>query len=158
NNFLIVNNLVAGSTHTFQIDYLLTDTRRAPESAAATISTWGEDNNFDGLPDDWQAKYFGTDPSQWPSANTVVNGATVLQYFLWGGDPTDPSTTLSINLLKSGNLQWNTQAGSIYQVQMTTDFKTWTNVGQARFAAGTTDSIPLAPGGSQAFYHILLVH
>jgi len=31
-------------------------------------------------------------------------------------------------------------------LQKSTDLKTWANSGNVRFAAGTTDSIPLEPG------------
>jgi hypothetical protein len=39
--------------------------------------------------------------------------------------------------LKSGwRLNWNTQPGLMYQVQTSTDFKTWTNLATVRLAAG----------------------
>jgi len=53
---------------------LMRDGRRPPTSAAATVRTWGEDANFDGLPDDWQARYWGSDPSKWPGANEDSDG------------------------------------------------------------------------------------
>ena len=53
-------------------------------------------------------------------------------------------------------LSWNTQAGASYQVQATTDLLTWTNVGSARFAAGTADSIYVG-GNSNGYYRVLLL-
>jgi hypothetical protein len=39
---------------------------------------------------------------------------------------------------------------------MTADFKTWTNLGDARFAADSTDSIYVG-GSSVGYYRVLLV-
>ena len=53
-------------------------------------------------------------------------------------------------------LNWNTQPGWTYQVQVTTNLKTWSNLGAPRFAAGNSDSIFV--GGSPAgFYQIMLL-
>jgi len=53
---------------------------------------------------------------------------------------------------------WNTQPGLTYQVQVTTDFTSWSVVpnGSARFAAGTNDSI-FVGGGSAGYYRVLLL-
>src|ERR1044071_7995482 len=48
-------------------------------------------------------------------------------------------------------LHWNTQPGSIYQVQSSTDLKHWTNTGDPRWAAGSGDSMYV--GGSNAKYY-----
>ena len=53
-------------------------------------------------------------------------------------------------------LSWNTQPGATYQVQVTTDLKTWVNAGSARFAAGTTDSIYVG-GSSNGYYRVVLL-
>jgi hypothetical protein len=55
------------------------------------------------------------------------------------------------------SLFWlNTQAGAMYQVQSSPNLVTWTNVGAAHFAHGTSDSIYV--GGSAAgYYRVLLL-
>jgi hypothetical protein len=55
-------------------------------------------------------------------------------------------------------LGWNTQPGFTYQVQKTTNFVSWDNVGSARFAAGTNDSLYVGSGdGMVGYYRILLL-
>ena len=53
-------------------------------------------------------------------------------------------------------LNWNTQAGATYQVQVTTNFNSWSNVGSPRFAAGTSDSIYIG-GSSAGYYRVVLL-
>jgi hypothetical protein len=82
-----------------------------------------------------------------------------MQAFLSGANPFDSSTwlTTQITSTKQGTfLSWNTQAGFVYQVQVTTNFATWSNLGSARFAAGNSDSINLG-NGAVGFYRVLLV-
>jgi hypothetical protein len=43
-----------------------------------------------------------------------------------------------------------------YQVQMTTDFKNWSNYGTPRFEAGTSDSISCG-AGSSGYYRVQLL-
>lgn len=144
-----------GSAHTFQLAYVLTDGRTSPLSVAATGKTFGFDNNFDGLPDDWQTLYFGANQKNWPGPQAVLApGVTVLDVFLWGADPNNPNTWLKQWITQTSQglfLNWNTVAGGIYQVQSTTDFKTWTNVGSPRFEAGTSDSIYLGQANKSYF-------
>ena len=104
--------------------------------------------------------YYGGDASQWPGANSKMGASmTLLQVFLSGGNPLDPSTWLQQHFVRTPQgmfLAWNTQPGATYQVQATTDFKNWSSVGSARFAAGTTDSINVG-GGTAGYYRILLL-
>lgn len=147
-NVWTMNNLAPGSTHTFRLAYVLTDGRRSPLSATATGKTWGEDDNGDGLPDDWQAQYWGANPANWPPGNfnLVPGGLTVLQAFQQGNNPLDPSTWLRSKVVRTPQgtfLNWNTQPGYVYQVECSLDVvnPNWTAVGAPRYAAGTNDSI-----------------
>lgn len=147
------------SMHTYQLAYVLTDGRESPQSAVASGTTWGVDGNFDGLPDDWETKYFGSDQGKWPksASSLLAPGVTVLDVFLWGANPNDPSTWLKqwISQTPQGLfLNWNTVAGGIYQVQASADLKTWTNTGAPRFEAGTSDSIYLGFSTS-GYYRVL---
>src|SRR5581483_601938 len=90
-------HLNPASTHTFQLAYVLTDGRVSPLSQVSSGTTWGFDDNFDGLPDDWETLYYGSDESKWPkngSQTLLAPGVTALQVFLWGANPNDPSTWL----------------------------------------------------------------
>jgi hypothetical protein len=53
-------------------------------------------------------------------------------------------------------LSWNTQPGLTYQVQMTTNFTSWSNLGSPRFAADVSDSI-FVGGGTVGYYRVLLL-
>ena len=155
------SGLVAGSTHTFRLAYLLEGGRRSLLSEAASGTTWGEDENFDGLPDDWQAMYWpgGTPPA--PNVDSDGDGASNANEFLAGTDPTNAQSVLKTWLTRTPlgpRLNWSTQPGFIYQIETSENFgASWSNLGAARFAPGTSDSIPLGNGGSLGFYRITRV-
>lgn len=151
NQMVVISNLVAGSEHTVRMEYVLRDGRRSALSNAGAGTTWGDDFNFDGLPDDWQARYWGANPVRWPagSADTDGDGASNLQEFLAGTDPTNQASSLRLGMTRNGQglwLNWNTEPGLVYQVQVSTNAIDWLNLGRARFAPGGTDA--LAVGGS----------
>ena len=56
-------------------------------------------------------------------------------------------------------LNWTTQPGHTYQVQVTTNFTSWNIVpnASARFAAGTSDSIYVG-GSSAGFYRVQFLY
>ena len=158
------NGLTTNSTHSFTVDYVLTDGRRSPLSPSASGSTW-LGLNWGGIPYEWMAAFFGGyfngsyTTTFWPPATTVLAAnTTLLNVFIEGGNPLDSSTWLKQQLLKTPQglfLSWNTQPGAMYQVQVKTTLtaSSWINLGAPRFAAGTTDSIYV--GGSSAGYYRL---
>jgi hypothetical protein len=155
------NGLAAGSTNSFQLDYVTTGGQHSPLSPSASGATWGG-LNWGGIPFEWMAQFYGGDFSQWPAATTklAVNGPTLLQVFLTGGNPNVSSTWLVTSLISTPEgffLSWNTQPGATYQVLMRANLGVpWGNLGAPRFAAGCTDSIFV--GGSQSgFYQIMLL-
>ncbi len=161
-----VNGLTTNSTHSFQVDYVTTAGTRSPLSPSVSGSTWSG-LNWGGIPYEWMAEYFGGysngkyTTNYWPSAGTLLasGGPTLLQVFVSGGNPFDSSTWLQTALTKTQEglfLSWNTQPGFTYQVQVTTNFAAWSNVGAPRFAAGASDSIYVG-GGSVGYYRILLL-
>ena len=161
-----VNGLTTNSTHSFQVDYVLTDGRRAPISPSASGTTWSG-LSWGGVPYEWMAAFFGGYSNghyistYWPSpsAGLVVGGPTLAQVFLSGGNPLDSGTWLQTKLSRTPQgmfLTWNTQTGATYQVQVTTNFASWSNQGSPRFAAGTTDSIYVG-GSSTGYYRVILL-
>ena len=142
------------------MDYVTTDGRRSPLSPSVSGTTWSGLNYY-GIPFEWMdgsitVRILPT----WPSVNAplVSGGPTLMQVFLSGGDPLVPGTWLKTVLTQTSQgmfLSWNTQPGFTYQVQVTTDLTSWSNLGVPRFAAGTTDSIYVG-GGSAGYYRILL--
>ena len=162
------NGLTTNSTHSFQVDYVMTDGRRAPISPSAGGTTWSG-LNWNGIPYEWMRDYFGGynygnghyTTTYWPAAGTRASagGPTLAQIFLSGGDPLDSTTWLSTVMTRTAQgmfLSWNTQAGATYQVQVTANFTTWSNLGSPRFAAGTTDSIYVG-GNSAGYYRVVLL-
>jgi hypothetical protein len=157
------NGLTAGSTHGFAVDYVTTAGMRSPLSASASGSTWSGLNYY-GIPFEWMEEYYTLTFTNWPAnvnAPLASGGPTLLQVFLSGGNPLDAGTWLQTTLTRSGGqfyLGWNTQPGLTYQVQMTTNFTSWSVVpdGSARFATGTNDWMYVG-GGPAGYYRILLL-
>jgi hypothetical protein len=154
------NGLTTSATHSFQLDYVTTDGRRSPLSPSAGGTTWSG-YNWGGIPFEWMAQYYGSDFSKWPSpsAPLIPGGPTLLQIFLSGGDPTKPATWLRTALVNTSEglyLTWNPQPGFTYQVQATTNFVTWSNLGAQHLAAGNTDQMPVS-NGSGGYYRVVLL-
>jgi hypothetical protein len=152
--------LLANSTHSFKVDYVLADGRRSPQSPAASGTTW-QGYNWGGVPLEWMQQYYGYNLAAWPSATSVIPGSsyTVQQVFLTGGNPLDPNTWLKQTMATTGQgifLNWNTTPGATYQVITTTNLTVWGNYGAARFAPGTSDSINVG-GNSKGYYRIVLL-
>jgi hypothetical protein len=146
------NGLTTNSTHSFQLDYVTTAGDRSPLSPAAAGTTWSGVQWY-GIPYEWMEEYYGT------NSPLSSGGLSLLQVFLSGGDPLDPGTWLQTQLLNTPQglfLTWNTMPGQTYQVQVTTNFSTWTNVGAPRFAADVSDSI-FVGNSAAGYYRVMLL-
>ena len=155
------DGLTTTSTHSFAVDYVTADGRRSPLSSATSGTTWGGANYY-GLPLEWMEEYYGLALGDWPTdvnAPLLAGGPSLIDVFLSGGNPADPSTWLQQQLINTAQgmfLNWTTQPGATYQVQTTTDLTTWSNLGAARFATGTTDAINVG-GGQAGYYRVVLL-
>jgi hypothetical protein len=154
-----VNGLTAGSTHSFQIDYVTTLGSRPALSPSTSGTAWSGSNYY-GIPFEWMEQYYGDNFSNWPAnvnAPLVPGGLNLLKVFLSGGNPLDPGTWLKSVLVSTPQgmfVTWNTQPGATYQVQVRTNLTgAWSNLGAPRFAAGATDSIYVGVGGGPAGYY-----
>lgn len=159
-NSYTISGLTADTTYTYRLAYKLTDGRTSPKSEPITAKTWGYDENFDGLPDDWQLAYWGTNP--WPPSNfdNDQDGASNFQEFLAGTDPLNADSVLRTRIvagLGGSRLEWNTVPGSLYRVQLSTNFNDWENVGDLRFSPGQTDSVPLSTAGTMVIYRVIRI-
>jgi hypothetical protein len=154
------NGLNTNSTHSFALEFTTAAQFTSPMSPSASGTTWS--GSYWGpasspIPVEWMKYFYGTNQANWPSATAplAANGPTPWQVFETGGNPTNSATWLKTTY--QGNfLVWNTQPGKTYQVQVTTDFSTWTNVGSPRFASGTTDQINMG-NGPAGFYRVQLL-
>lgn len=143
-------DVLPGSLHTVRVGYVLPDGRKSPLSAESEGRSWGKDNNADGLPDDWQASYFGVNALAWPrvTVDSDGDGVSDRNEFLGGTDPKDPADNLSVQIQSSEQgpvLSWKTKAGGIYLLQNSNDLESWVDVGGYRYATGATDSL-VTPG------------
>lgn len=162
NNFYILSDLDPATTHNFRLAYELTGGRVSPLSEPASGLTWGRDRNHDGLPDDWQALYWGADSSMWPapSADADGDGASNLAEFLAGTDPTKADSALRVSIAPTtGGLlvQWNALPGSIYQLQTSGDLKSWSDAAGPAFAPGSVASSVIPGTNSTAYYRVIRV-
>lgn len=160
-NYVAITELAPSSSHTFRVAYTLKDGRQSALSEPTTGVTWGADINGDGLPDDWQTGYWGSS-SNWPLPDADSDGDGVSNYneYLAGTNPLDAGSVLKAGLISTAQgwrLSWNTQPGLIYQIQATTDFRSWSDAGTPRFAAGSNDSIPVSGGQNSVYYRVIRV-
>ena len=142
-----------------KIAYKLADGRISPVSDAAMAQTWGWDDNFDGLPDDWQRQYWGPNPSDWPEANedSDGDGASNRMEFLAGTDPTDPDSILRMRLVPGPFglvLEWNAVPGSLYRVEASSDLHTWKDVVGPMLAPSSTMSVVIQPKDQLGYYRV----
>ncbi|HTX20892.1 MAG TPA: hypothetical protein VMD27_03375 [Candidatus Aquilonibacter sp.] len=156
------NGLTAGTTHTFQLDYVTTSGQRPLLSPPATGTTWSG-NNWGGIPDEWMTNYFGGNTNLWPAATADSDGSGLsnLEDFWTGSNPTNPATALHVQLSPTPQgmfLSWPTTPGLTYQVQVKTNLMGgWTDLGSPRFAAGTSDSI-FVGGASAGYYQVMCLY
>jgi hypothetical protein len=157
----VANGLAAGSTNSFQVDYVTTDGTISPISPSAIGVTWSGGNYY-GIPVEWLEQFYGDSIANWPAnvnAPLAPGGLTLLQVFQSGGSPLDPGTWLRTSLSNTAQgmfLSWNTLPGLTYQVQTMPNPGGWTDLGTPRFAAGTNDSI-FVGGGVAGYYRVLLM-
>ncbi len=156
NNYWNATGLAAASTHSYRLAYVLLDGRRSPLSPSATATTYGAGAYF-GIPFEWMSQYnWG---AGWPTVQADSDGDGVSNWdeFRAGTNPTDANSVLRVRLQSSEQglfLNWNTQAGLMYQVwSATLPSGPWTKVGQPRFAADAVDSLYVG-GSTASFYRI----
>ncbi len=164
-NCWVAGGFAPNSEHSFELAYVMDGGQRSPKSPPGSGQTWGEDLTGpagvpDGLPDDWQRRYWGDKAGDWPPPNVDSDGdgASNWQEFLAGTNPIDPHSVLLarfVHSLQGRRLEWNTVPGFIYQVQATTNFATWDNYGVPRFAPGAVDSVPVSGNSGAAFYRVI---
>ncbi len=159
-NFKVFDEFNPASTHTFRLAYALRDGRVSPLSEPVSGTTWGRDRNNDGLPDDWQSRYWGANVNLWPasSADSDGDGASNLAEFLAGTDPLNATSVLRMSIQPTMGgllLQWNAVPGSVYQLQVSTDLKSWAEAAGPAFAAGDLASSVVPTHAATVYYRVI---
>ena len=121
------------------------------------------DSDNDGLPDDWEAAYFG-DLSHDGSLDSDSDGQADLQEFLAGTDPANKGSILQVLTLQSPNggpvtLLWSSAPGKTYRVEYKDDLQSpWSALPGTVTATSTTTSAQDAasPPETQRFYRVVL--
>jgi len=130
------NSWVAGgfaplTTHSFRLAYLLGGRGRSVLSEPALGTTLGTNN----VPID-------------EKDGGVAKAAGLVQS---GGDSVAPHMKIAVTE-KGVTLRWSSEAGGVYQVQMSTNLSSWQNVGTAQVASERIDSKTVdAPSGPRFF-------
>jgi hypothetical protein len=158
-NLATFSQLAPASSHEVRLAYVLKDGRKSPLSEAATATTWAEDDNADGLPDDWQAAYFGDNSALWPDPGTDTDGDGMSDRseFLSGTNPQAASSVLKTTLtsIPQGSLlSWNSVAGAFYQVQYSADLKSWENLGGRQLSTGSTSTLLVSDVPSNSYFRV----
>lgn len=161
-NFYVDSGLAPATQKEYQLAARYSDGSQSPYSAPVVASSWGLDGNFDGIPDDWQERYFAGRPNadRAPGADSDLDGSSNRHEFLAGTDPTDGSDTLTMSISVDGGvtrLSWNTVPGRIYQAQISQDLYNWTSHGELRFAVGETDTLLLDANTLGAYFRIVML-
>ena len=164
-NWFIWRGLRQGSEYAFRISYVLANGRESALSNYSATRTWGRDFSQDGLPDDWQREYFGLESSAWPGPgmDSDNDGATNMDEFLAGTNPSDSGSKLKLRLVKmemGQRLTWLAEPGSVYQVQHSGGIGSsmnWMSIGRPLVASESNVGLSLEAVGDVAFYRIIRI-
>lgn len=157
--YVTVGSLTPESEHRFSVALMMLDGRVTPQSPSQTAVTWSEDENADGLPDSWQAKFFGSNSSFWPPPNADTDGDrnSNRDEFLAGTNPADSTSALRTSLESTplGTLLvWNSRPGGLYQIQASSDLVGWSDVGGIRLASGERESVLMQDVPANSYFRI----
>ena len=160
-SFLVLENLVPGSSHNVRLAYVVSGQVSAL-SDAASRTTWGRDNNFDGLPDDWQTQHWGANSKDWPAAlaDGDGDGARTVDELLAGTDPKDGFSVLRVSIQPTDQgllVSWQGLVGSMYQLQVSGDLSQWNNLYGPRFAAQSQVSLVVPRSGAATYYRVIRI-
>ncbi len=153
--------LPPGSAVALQIAYVLATGEVSPRSPVGSGVTWGTDKNFDGLPDDWQTTWW-PGIAKFPSGaeDSDSDGVTNLDEWLAGTNPVDAGSRLKVSGILTSlglRLEWAAVPGLLYQLQSSSDGRSWQNSGGPRFAAGNKDAVNVPATGEASLFRVLRI-
>jgi len=164
-NWFIWRGLRSGSEYAFRVSYVLESGRESVVSNYSLSRTWGRDLSQDNLPDDWQLTHFGRDRGVWPGpeVDSDNDGATNVEEFLAGTNPTDPDSKLELSIINmevGQRLTWKAESGSVYQLQQSGAIgspTSWINVGRPLVASENVVGLSMETVEDIAFYRVVRI-
>jgi hypothetical protein len=125
-----------------------------PSQMAQQNLTLGTDSNGDGIPDAWESLFLQEIGTNIALANLNINadyahdGRTLLQEYLLGNYPYNPSNNLAVTIVSQNAgsvvLAFTTMTGRTYTPLGSADLKTWTPL---------AFTVPAAGPSVQSFYY-----
>jgi hypothetical protein len=92
------------------------------------------DVDGDGIPNDWEIAYFGSDTGARAADDSDHNGSSNLEEYIAGTNPLDASDRFRMTMAadESGMLRLETagKTGRRYKLQRSTDLSSWTDVSE----------------------------
>jgi hypothetical protein len=121
------------------------------------------DDNYDGLPDAFQRKYFSlwTGTNAAPNADPDRDGFSNVQEYVAGTSPTNGNSRLRIESIRQtvsgAEVTWQSGAGSKYMVlsKAALPLTAWQTNAIVVGNAGTTTYLDTAANGSSKFYRVV---
>jgi hypothetical protein len=144
-----LSSLPPSSTVAIKARYTAENGTVSDWSDSITVTTWGIDANFDGLPDNWQFQYFGSNLAQYPKnliwayGDFDQDGASNIAEFLAGTNPADAESLLKVTIGVSNDsflISWNSIPGGLYILEGSANLKVWSRFGSPRLATDSFDS------------------
>jgi hypothetical protein len=138
------NGLNTGSTHTFRLSFGLTNGAVSRLSDSASGTTWTSQQ---------AAQYASAGSSGSEDASEKSTGT--------GSSGSGTVVAIQLLITKTGtnySLTWNSETGSQYQTQVSTNLQTWTNIGNPQSATGTATSQTYSEQTGNCFYRVIRVN
>ncbi len=127
-----------------------------------SIHSLTPDNNFDGLDDNFQRRYFPlwTVPAAGPAADPDGDGMNNLAEYMAGTDPTNPASIFKINRVVPSStgmkITWDSAAGKTYQVMARAQFTSgsWQAIGTITATGSSTQFLDPSGLGAMRAYRL----
>lgn len=139
------------------------DGTNASPYVAAPVLSYASDSYSEGVPDSWRNTYFGSpDPSAGPNRHATNDfdgdGYNNLQEYLFGSDPTDPTSNLRITSFSTSNAQWQAKGYEVYELYSSSNLVNW-QLAQNPLTPTTSTGVAtnFANGGPTQFFRVMKV-
>jgi hypothetical protein len=136
------------------------DGLNASPYALVRVLSYNKDSYNEGIPDAWRLSYFGNaNPSSGLKHHAADDadgdGYSNLQEYLFGSNPTNKPSNLTITTFAPTTLQWQAKGYEVYELLGSTNLVTWTRAASPLVPTTTVGSATLfTNGGPRQFFRI----